>query len=433
MKKRLYLAMIATALVMSATACGNSTGETSATTESTETATEVDSTENTEDASNTENSDTETTTSSNAPYSEEDYTALDYVTLGDYSSFEVSINEDDYTVKESDVYDLIDEMIENAGAFVDDDTQDTVLEDSIIKADYVGSIDGVAFDGGSATDTIIDVANNSEASQGYSFIEGFTAGLPGAKVGDTVDCNVTFPEDYSEEDLAGKDAVFTFTIKAIEKKYTHENIDDEYVSANLGYSTVTALIAEANSTIKTNNENKRNSAIADQCVATLKENSTINSFPENMLDTRFEYSYQTLENNILNTYSMTIEQYAAYQGMTIDEYKEYLKSQIEESAGNEMILKAVVETENIEIDTAGYNEFVETLLTSYGYDDEDALYSAYAKSYVEYSYLIKKAKNLLVERANVTNEETSSETENTEEANTEAAEETSTESSTENN
>ncbi len=413
MNYKRFLAALACSVLVFSAACtssgGNESGETTVDTE-----VEENSTESTTEES-TESDDTSSSVSNaTTPYVEPEYTALDYVTLGDYSSFEVSVNENDYIVKESDINDLIDEMIKNAAPCEDDGTKDTVEADSVIKADYVGRIDGEAFDGGSATDTYIDVANNSEYVKGYSFIDGFTAGLVGAKVGDTVDCPVTFPEDYSSEDLAGKDAVFTFTIKAIEKVYTHENIDDEYVNANLGYSTVSALKAGANDSLKTNKENTRKSDVEAKCVEQLKERSTVNSYPDDMLDSRFEYSYDRLENGILTAYSITIEEYAAYQGMTIDEYKDYLKEELKESAAAEMLLQAIVETEGLTVDEAGYNEYVNSLISNYSYDSTDALYQAYDKSYVEYGYLQEKAKDILYANATVTDSNDSASTESTE-------------------
>ncbi|MCR5271378.1 MAG: FKBP-type peptidyl-prolyl cis-trans isomerase [Lachnospiraceae bacterium] len=432
MKKKMFIAVLAMAMTLQVTACNSSNGETGENSEAVESSESAEDTENTENAEDTETTEngteesteesTESSTASSEPYSEAEYTALDYVTLGDYSSFDVSIDESSYVVSESDVNDLIDEMIDDAGAYEDDDTQDTVLEDSVIRADYVGTIDGEEFDGGSATDNIIDVANNMELANKYSYIEGFTDGLPGAKVGETVDCTVTFPEDYTEEDLAGKEAVFTFTINAIEKVYTHENIDDEYVSEKLGYNTVDALKVAANESVQTNTQNTRKNDIQTQCIEQLMERSEINGFPEDMIDTRFEYSYNRLENSILSYYSMTIEQYAAYQGMTLDEYKEYLKSEIETSAKQEMLLKAICETENMEIDDSGFSEFVTTLLTTYDYESSDELYAAYDADYVEYSYLIKKAKDLLYDNATVTDSATTESTEETETAETEAAE-----------
>jgi len=395
-KKKILATLLMAGLSVSLVACGNNATTESAEAETTEVA-EVAETTETAEAEETDSEENTSTGTSAAtePYSEEPYTALDYVTLGDYSSFEVELNLKDYTVSDSDLNSYIDEMIEKAGAYADDPEADTVLEDSVIRADYVGKLDGVAFDGGTASDSIIDVANNSEAVQGYSYIEGFTNGLAGAKVGEEVDVAVTFPEDYSAEDLAGKDVVFTFTINAIEKKYTHENIDDAYVLSNFSYNTVDAYKVAASSTLRENNENTKQSDVSKKCLEQLLETTEISDFPEGMIDSRFEKSYANMEQAVLAYYSMTVEEYAAYTGKTLDEYKDYLREQIESSAKKEMVLKAIAETENFDVDQGGYVAYVQNLLSIYDYDSDEYLYSNYSRDYVEYSYLLKKAEKAL--------------------------------------
>lgn len=132
-----------------------------------------------------------------------EYDVNDYVTLGNYQNLEVQIT-GDYTVDQSDVDAMVDNLIASAAPCVEDPSQTVVAADSLVNVDYVGKKDGEAFDGGSASDVTIDVATNSDVSSGSGYIEGFSAGLVGAHVGDTVDCNVTFPENYSAKDLAGQ-------------------------------------------------------------------------------------------------------------------------------------------------------------------------------------------------------------------------------------
>lgn len=96
--------------------------------------------------------------------------------------------------------------------------------------DYTGYLDGDAFDGGSATDTMIDVANNCDATQKTNYIDGFSDGLVGAKVGDEVSSDVTFPENYQSSDLAGKKTTFKFKIKGIYKPVTMDTLTDDMVA-----------------------------------------------------------------------------------------------------------------------------------------------------------------------------------------------------------
>lgn len=143
-----------------------------------------------------------------------DLNGADYVTLCDYSSIEVTIT-GRYEVEDADVTDYLAQLLLEYGPFYTDDPEKTTIEEGdIVDVDYVGKKDGVAFDRGSAEHQLLDVSNNSSVD-GSKFIDGFTEGLIGASVGDTVDCDVTFPENYGNEDLAGQPVVFTFTVNAI--------------------------------------------------------------------------------------------------------------------------------------------------------------------------------------------------------------------------
>ena len=91
-----------------------------------------------------------------------------------------------------------------------DPDKTTVEEGDIVNVDYVGKLDGEAFSGGTAEDQNIDVSNNSSAS-GSGYIDGFTDGLIGASVGDVIDSNVTFPDEYpNNPDLAGKKLYYIY-------------------------------------------------------------------------------------------------------------------------------------------------------------------------------------------------------------------------------
>ena len=133
--------------------------------------------------------------------------------LADYKGIDVTI---------SGNYDVTDDQVEQnlmsllsyygiTGVEVKD--RDTVQKNDYVKVDYTGYLDGDAFDGGSATDTMIDVANNCDATQKTNYIDGFSDGLVGAKVGDEVSSDVTFPENYQSSDQAGKKTTYKFKIK----------------------------------------------------------------------------------------------------------------------------------------------------------------------------------------------------------------------------
>ena len=183
MKKRVLALLLCVSTAISMTGCG-SKGESVEATEA------VENTESTEEVPA-------------VPLAQYDLKGSDYVTLCDYSAIPVTIS-GDYDVTDQDVLDYVEKIFTQGGPFYTADPDKTTVEEGdIVNVDYVGKLDGEAFSGGTAEDQNIDVSNNSSTS-GSAYIDGFTDGLIGASVGDVIDSNVTFPDEYpNNPDLAG--------------------------------------------------------------------------------------------------------------------------------------------------------------------------------------------------------------------------------------
>ena len=174
------------------------------------------------------------------------YDVEKYVTLGDYDGMEVEVA-GDFDVSDDEVVDYINGMLTYYPSYEDTDKQ-TVEEGDCVNIDYEGKKDGVAFDGGTAQGYVLEIGSGT-------FIEGFEEGLIGVNVGDTVDLNLTFPENYQSADLAGADVVFTVTVNKIVKKVeaSYDQLTDEYVASNLNYESVDALYNETKSYLESSN------------------------------------------------------------------------------------------------------------------------------------------------------------------------------------
>ena len=217
------------------------------------------------------------------------YDVNDYVTLGDYKDVEVTIgSESDYEVTEDKINDYAAQMISYYCPYVKDDTKTQVGENDIVDVDYVGKKDGEAFDGGSAEHQIIDVAKNSDAVRGTGYIEGFTDGLKGAKVGETVDCNVTFPENYQSEELAGQEVTFTFTVNSVQKPMTLDEMDDAAAKEYFETDTKDAFMENVKKVLESQTENTRQSDIRMKVIDAVTEKCEIKELPEGLLDARVE-------------------------------------------------------------------------------------------------------------------------------------------------
>ena len=154
------------------------------------------------------------------------------VKLGDYKNIEVEVDKS-YEISDNSVQETIENYFLTAPIYTENKEKDTVADGDVANIDYEGTKDGEAFDGGSAKGYNLKIGSGT-------FIDGFESGLIGKKVGETVDLNLTFPEDYGSEDLAGKDVVFKVTINSIQDESypTYDTLTDNMSK------TITTIITE---------------------------------------------------------------------------------------------------------------------------------------------------------------------------------------------
>lgn len=384
MKKKAVALLLCVSMMMTLNACGK---------------TNKDNTQGTETVAETE---TEVIPSS----ADITYDAGDYVSLGDYMNMEVTLDKD-YQVTDDMVKNYVNNnVIANYPYYVESDK--TVVENGdVANINYEGLLDGEAFDGGTAQDYDLEIGSGS-------FIDGFEDGLIGAEVGKETDLNLTFPEDYGNSDLAGKEVVFKVTVNAIKEKQdiTYDTLTDEYVtylSDKLGasYETVNDLTSDIRTYLEEQANSSRTQAIRSAVIAKLPEVCTVNALPDGLLDARMQEYLKKFEDTYCK--DTTLEDYlSSTYNTTVDDFKTQVQSEIETELDTQLILEAIAAVENIEFDEDGFNSYVSSLLSSYGYDSEDALYENYAqtaedgKAYLQTIYLCNKALDRVIENTNVT-------------------------------
>ena len=384
MKKKAVALLLCVSMMMTLNACGK---------------TNKDNTQGTETVAETE---TEVIPSS----ADITYDAGDYVSLGDYMNMEVTLDKD-YQVTDDMVKNYVNNnVIANYPYYVESDK--TVVENGdVANIDYEGLLDGETFDGGTAQDYDLEIGSGS-------FIDGFEDGLIGAEVGKETDLNLTFPEDYGNSDLAGKEVVFKVTVNAIKEKQdiTYDTLTDEYVtylSDKLGasYETVNDLTSDIRTYLEEQANSSRTQAIRSAVIAKLPEVCTVNALPDGLLDARMQEYLKKFEDTYCK--DTTLEDYlSSTYNTTVDDFKTQVQSEIETELDTQLILEAIAAVENIEFDEDGFNSYVSSLLSSYGYDSEDALYENYAqtaedgKVYLQTIYLCNKALDRVIENTNVT-------------------------------
>lgn len=341
-----------------------------------------------------------------------DYTASDYVELGEYKGLTVKIAPIEVTDEE-----ILAQISANAGSdAMEDVTEGTVEEGDTANIDYVGKLDGEAFDGGTAKGYDLEIGSGT-------FIDGFEDGLVGVKIGDTVDLTLTFPESYPSEELAGKETVFTVTVNSVKRM---KELTSDLVSTITDgeYTDVDAYKESVKETLIKNKEDSRDSEIKSDILSQISANSTIKDYPQEMLDyglTNMQNAYKQMASQYDMEYADLLQNYF---GMTEEQFNEEALNVVKQNLDAEMYLKAIAEKEGIEVSDDDYEAACQRYADTYGYDSVDDLKAAYDEDTIRISALQDKVLDFLEE--NTTVEETT-ETE----ASTEAAEEETAEAGTE--
>lgn len=349
MKKHILMLMLAG--TMAFTACGNTD------TEETNTDQVEESTDDTEDTATEEDTETvdRTETTDGVPIVEatvEDAGIDAFITAGEYMGVEVA--ETDITVSDEDIDTEISTALSNY-PMVYTDAEKTVEINDTVNLDYSGSVDGVVFDGGTAEGYDLVIGSGS-------FIDDFEDQLVGMHVGEEGEVEVTFPEDYTEEDLAGKDAVFAVKINSISRAL--KAVNDEWLAANADGKTEEEYRQSVKETLTKSNTS--NAAMNNFC-ATVE----FLQFPKDRVDYCVEMMKSYYE-SYASMYGMTYEDFLTAMGATEDA----VYQEAENVVRNWLVLDYVCAKENVTEDSEIYQQYLTDYLAGYGFTTVDEVVSS---------------------------------------------------------
>ena len=278
---------------------------------------------------------------------------------------------------EEDINKEIDEVLSKHAEEIDLDENAVVEDLDELVIDYVGKIDGEAFDNGSASDTEHTV--NIEDSE---FIDGFDKGMLGMKLGETKDISVKFPDPYQNNpDLAGKDAVFTVTVNKITRTKNPE-LTDELVKENPKDFENMATAAEYKEHIKEHLEEEvkteNNKKIINAAWKYVLENATYNSYPDGILE-QYEQTYlDYYEHTVAANQNQHLKEYVKAQGYTsIEAFNEaVVKPEAETALKEKLALYAVAKLVDVKITADDVKAYAEEYYEDY-IEPSLEFYSAY--------------------------------------------------------
>ena len=260
------------------------------------------------------------------------------VELGEYKGLKIGKKEVKVSAKEVD--EEIEKLLkENASLVLKEGASE--MGDTVVF-DFVGTVDGKAFDGGSAQNYSLELGS-------HQFIPGFEEQLVGVKAGEHKDVNVTFPEQYTPE-LAGKAALFACDVHEVKAKKLPE-LNDEFVKElNRGVETVEALKENTKKDIQARKEQESKREFLEKLYEKIASGSKV-EIPEEMIKEQAANMKKDMEQRMAQS-GLTLEQYLQFTGQKAEDFDAQLEKDAKKDITNYFILEEVGKKENLELTDA---------------------------------------------------------------------------------
>ena len=222
--------------------------------------------------------------------------------------------------------------------------------------DFEGFVDGVAFEGGKGENHPLEIGS-------HTFIDTFEDQLIGKNTGDEVEVNVTFPEKYQAEELAGKPAVFKVKIHEIKAKELPE-LNDEFAQDVSEFETLEEYKADVRKHLEVQKEDEAKRTKEDEAIQKIIDKSEM-EIPEAMIDTQCENMVNEFAQRIAQS-GLSMEQYMQFSGLTLDKLKEQVRPEAETRIKSSLVLEQIAKDENIQVSEEEIDAEIEKMAKAYG-------------------------------------------------------------------
>lgn len=307
------------------------------------------------------------------------------VKLGEYKG--LGIEKDDTTVTDEDVQNELKALQERQAELVVKE-EGAVEEGNTVVLDFEGFVDGEAFEGGKAENYSLEVGSGS-------FIPGFEDQLVGLEAGAEKDVEVTFPEEYHAEDLAGKPAVFKVKIHEIKAKELPE-LDDEFAKdIDEEVETLAELTEKTKKRLEEAKENEADAKLREELVLKASENAEIDA-PQAMVDTELDRMLKEFEQR-LQMQGMNLELYTQFSGQDEAALKEQMKEDAEKRVKSNLTLEAIAKAENLEVSDEEVDAELTKMAEAYNMPVENIKQAIGSTDAMKEDLKVRKAIDFLVE------------------------------------
>ncbi len=315
----------------------------------------------------------------------------EYVTLGEYKGLEIVV--DAVEVTDEELQNRVNTIIQSKTDYVHV-TEGTVGENDRINLDFCGKMDGVAFDGGTAT--------GQDYTIGGGYISDLNDQLIGLEVGKEYDLDVTFPDDYQNADYAGKDAVFTVTVNYIYGDAIVPEWNDDFVKEYTSgeYTDTASYEAALKAELLAAELEEQEKEYANNLLSTIVNGCTISSLPESKVTESYEQYYNAYVSQytyMAQMYGFTYEDLLTMYGLTDDDIKSYAQAQAETEVKYIMVSMLIAEKEDLLITDEEYTTRATEIATNYSYESLEAFEAQYGKTYIMESLVYDDVLDMLME------------------------------------
>ncbi|MEC3654705.1 trigger factor [Bacillus siamensis] len=307
------------------------------------------------------------------------------VKLGDYKG--LGIEKDDTAVTDEDVQNELKALQERQAELVVKE-EGAVENGDTVVLDFEGFVDGEAFEGGKAENYSLEVGSGS-------FIPGFEEQLTGLEAGAEKDVEVTFPEEYHAEDLAGKPAVFKVKIHEIKAKELPELNDEFAKDVDEEVETLAELTEKTKKRLEEAKENEADAKLREELVLKASENAEAD-VPQAMIDTELDRMLKEFEQR-LQMQGMNLELYTQFSGQDENALKEQMKEDAAKRVKSNLTLEAIAQAENLEVTDEEVEAELTKMAEAYNMPVENIKQAIGSTDAMKEDLKVRKAIDFLVE------------------------------------